>query len=381
MSFAALGPRAAAVLWFAWLARRWSGRRTSPPASTTRHRLDDDRRRRGAARPAAAAAASSGSATPCSSAYTFVVGVTVLEAGGHPPAHLAPLTAVTSQTYAVTSVFQNQNDLATYLAICWPFMLGAFFFTRRVRWLGARPARFGLGAAAFVRTGRARACWTPDPLPPSSCSGTSRRGSRAAPRQALGARGGGPRRGRPAGCCSTTSDRHAPPVPSGGALSQARGGQGPRRDPHHLLERGLNRRRHAAPGRGARAGRGLVATGTEALGIGNLHNWWLETYANGGLAGLRPATRLLRRARDRAVAASRGPTPTRSTPIWRAATCGAGRLDLGAFGPSTSLSFAPMWILFGLGLAIRARACAALRAPQPALAWPRYAADPAEDGA
>ena len=30
---------------------------------------------------------------------------------------------------------------------------------------------------------------------------------------------------------------------------------------------------------------GLVTTGTDAVGIGNLHNWWLETYADGGLPG------------------------------------------------------------------------------------------------
>ena len=63
--------------------------------------------------------------------YAFVVGFTILEArlGIRLPTSRL-LTAVTSQTYAVTSVFHNQNDLATYIVLCWPFMLCAFFFTQ-----------------------------------------------------------------------------------------------------------------------------------------------------------------------------------------------------------------------------------------------------------
>ena len=82
-------------------------------------------------------------------AYAFIVGVTVLEytTGFRMPSSRL-VTVVTSQTYAVTSVFHNQNDLATYLALCWPFLLGAAFFTRRVRWLGLALVFAALGAAA-----------------------------------------------------------------------------------------------------------------------------------------------------------------------------------------------------------------------------------------
>ena len=52
------------------------------------------------------------------------------------PASRPANTRDRSQSFAVTSVFHNQNDLATYLAICWPFMLCAFFFTQRIGWLG-----------------------------------------------------------------------------------------------------------------------------------------------------------------------------------------------------------------------------------------------------
>jgi len=87
-------------------------------------------------------------------AYLFVAGFSMLEArfGVRLPTSRL-ITAVTSQTYAVTSVFVNQNDLATYLAFCWPFMLCAFFFTRRLRWLALDVLLILLGATAFVRTG------------------------------------------------------------------------------------------------------------------------------------------------------------------------------------------------------------------------------------
>ena len=46
--------------------------------------------------------------------------------------------------------FVNQNDLATYLAFCWPFMLCAFFFTRRFLWLVLDALLMAAGAAAFT---------------------------------------------------------------------------------------------------------------------------------------------------------------------------------------------------------------------------------------
>ncbi len=87
-------------------------------------------------------------------AFLAIIGVTVLEytIGFRLPTSRLT-TVITSQTYAVTSVFHNQNDLATYLAICWPFILCAYFFTRRVGWLALATAAALFSAAAFVRTG------------------------------------------------------------------------------------------------------------------------------------------------------------------------------------------------------------------------------------
>jgi len=65
-------------------------------------------------------------------AYCFVVGFTLLEARSGIRLPVSRYSAAAGkQALAVTSVFVNQNDLATYLAFCWPFMLCAFFFTTR----------------------------------------------------------------------------------------------------------------------------------------------------------------------------------------------------------------------------------------------------------
>lgn len=85
-------------------------------------------------------------------------------------------------------------------------------------------------------------------------------------------------------------------------------------------------------------------------GVANLHNWWLEVLVNGGVIGfslyllffltlLRRQARVARRAVD---------------PLVRYMSL-AGALSLigwiiGSVGPSTAIHFAPMWIVFGLGM-------------------------------
>lgn len=86
-------------------------------------------------------------------------------------------------------------------------------------------------------------------------------------------------------------------------------------------------------------------------GVANLHNWWLEVLVDGGVVGfalylalfltlLRGQVRAARRTEDRLV---------RYMAL-------AGALALigwivGSVGPSTAIHFAPMWLVFGLGMA------------------------------
>lgn len=109
-----------------------------------------------------------------------------------------------------------------------------------------------------------------------------------------------------------------------------------------------------------------VRTLVDFPGVANLHNWWLEVLVNGGIVGLalyvlfyltllRRQGRLARRAHD---------------PLVRYMAL-AGTLSLigwivGSIGPSTAIHFAPMWIVFGLGMGTLVLARQTEGAPEPA---------------
>ena len=292
-------------------------------------------------------------------AYAFIVGVTVLEyaTGLHLP-NSRLVTVVTSQTYAVSSVFQNQNDLATYLAICWPFLLGAFFFTRRVRWLGLALVFAAFGAMAFVRTGSrssllAGALATLVVLLLHVRPGAWLQTRRA---RALGALAAMVLLvGTAYLLFNDSQSSMLRQFRLFGLTSDLATNQGSGQIRTSLLDRGLSITGGSLLlGAGPGQVEGLVTTGADAMGIGNLHNWWLEIYAEGGLPGfvlqliflVGLAGGLLRRVK------------THGDPFVRYLASGAFAalvgFTVGALGPSSSLSFAPMWTLFGLGLAVLA---------------------------
>jgi teichuronic acid biosynthesis protein TuaE len=307
-------------------------------------------------------------------AYAFVVGFTLLEArlGIRLPTSRL-VDAVTSQTYAVTSVFVNQNDLATYLAFCWPFMLCAFLFTRRARWLALDALFIMIGAAAFVRTGSRSSL---------VAAGVSTVAAVFLFRH-LGARFSA-RTGKILGAAlavvlvvaagyllfNNSQSDMVRQFRLEALLSQAQAGKGSGDIRTSLTSRGLEIAGASyLLGAGPGQAESIISSGTDALGISNLHNWWFETYADGGLVGfalhlifflllviaLWPIARrdpdaLTRYLASGTVLALLGWT-------------------IGAVGPSSSVSFAPLWILYGLGLAVISRSRLAVaegRAPEAA---------------
>ncbi len=322
-------------------------------------------------------------------AYAFVVGFTLLEArlGIRLPTSRL-IDAVTSQTYAVTSVFVNQNDLATYLAFCWPFMLCAFFFTRRALWLGLDALFILIGAAAFVRTGSRSSLVAAGVSTVAAVFLFWRLGARLSPR---------------AGKILTATVAVVLVVAAGyllfndsqsdmlrqfrleALLSQAQAGKGSGDIRTSLTSRGLEIAGASfLLGAGPGQAESIISSGADALGISNLHNWWFETYADGGLVGF-----ALHLVFFLLLLLTLWPIARRDPDAFTRYLASGAVLALlgwtiGAVGPSSSVSFAPVWILYGLGLAVisRSRLAAAERGLAPAgpAREPAAAGPPAEAG-
>ena len=301
-------------------------------------------------------------------AYAFVAWFTLLEARFGirlPTSRLIDL--VTSQTWAVTSVFVNQNDLATYLAFCWPFMLCAFFFTRRLRWLALDVLFILLGAAAFVRTGSRSSLVAAGISTLAAIVLFWHLGSRLSAR---------------AGKILGATVALVLVVTAGyllfnnsqsdmlrqfrleALLSQAQAGKGSGEIRTDLTSRGFEIAGSSfLLGAGPGQAESIVSSGTNALGISNLHNWWLETYADGGLMGF-----ALHLVFFLLLLVTLWPIARRDPDALTRYLASGTVLALlgwtvGAVGPSSSVSFSPLWILYGLGLAVisRSRLAAAER--------------------
>jgi O-antigen ligase len=292
-------------------------------------------------------------------AYVAIIGVTVLEytVGFRLPTSRL-VAGAGSQFYAVTSVFHNQNDLATYLALCWPFLFTVAFFTRRVRWLALALVLTVPGALAFVRTG--------------SRSSLLAVGISTIVVLVVLARPTGWLRTRQASLFGAAlavalfavagyllfNESENPMLRQfrlSALLQDVSSGRGSGSIRTDLYERGVGIAGDSfLLGAGPGQAPGLLTRGTGGTGLGNLHNWWLELYAEGGLPGLLLhltffaglVAGLVRKAR-----ASGDPFVRYLAVCAFAALAG---FVIGALGPSRSLSFAPMWVLYGLALAVLA---------------------------
>jgi len=293
-------------------------------------------------------------------AYAFVVGFTLLEArlGIRLPTSRL-INAVTSQTYAVTSVFVNQNDLATYLAFCWPFMLCAFFFTRKALWLALDVLFILIGAAAFVRTGSRSSLVAAGVSTVAAVFLFWRLGARLSART-----------GKLLGATvaivivvaagyllfNNSQSDMLRQFRLEALLSQAQAGKGSGDIRTNLTSRGLEIAGGSfLLGAGPGQAESIISSGTNALGISNLHNWWFETYADGGLVGF-----ALHLVFFLLLLVTLWPIARRDPDAFTRYLASGAVLALlgwtiGAVGPSSSVSFAPVWVLYGLGLAVISR--------------------------
>jgi O-antigen ligase len=306
-------------------------------------------------------------------AYAAISGFAVLETltGIHLSfSQQATVTGVRDYTIA-TGVFVNQNNLATYLAMCWPFMLAAFFFTRRWRWLALNVIFILMGAAVFIRTGSRSSL---------IAAGISTLGAVVLYAE-LGTRLS-TRTGKIVGVLvavvivaagsfllfNNSQSTMLRQFRLEALLSQAQHGSGSGAIRTDLTSMGLQIvGRTLLLGAGAGQAEQIISSGLNAIGIPNLHDWWLETYADGGIVGFG-----LQAGFFCLLIVSLWPIARRNPDPLLCYLAGGTFLALigftvGALGPSSSSGFAPLWILYGLGLAVVSRARLAAAEHGPAL--------------
>lgn len=288
--------------------------------------------------------------------YVATTGVTLLEMfAGIRLATSSLVNAPANKQWGVTSFFYNPNNLATYLAMCWPFFFIVFFVTRR-RWVWlAGVLAMGLGLLALVHTGSRSSLLTIGLETVVALVYYARHGQ------------GSKRAGIALGLIvigafaylafNTTATGMLGQLRLASLVQSAQEGQGSGATRLDLLRDGLAvGMRYGFLGVGPGNAESLVTSGPVPVGVVNLHNWWLEVLVDGGLIAfilyvtfyvglLLALLRVARRAHDT---------------LYRYLAVGTflalvGYV-LGCLGPSTAISFAPMWILFGLALAIVIRA-------------------------
>lgn len=266
------------------------------------------------------------------------------------------------------SLFGNQNNFAIFLALALPYLAVLPIVYRDVR---IRAVGFAGGGAAliFILTTGSKSGLLAAGLVVLGLLvlvGTDRRargrlvvaGAVAALAVVLvvpAVMGGGPIR---------LDERTVTKLDFGILARQVEAGTGSGAVRASLTEEGL---RLVAATDGLGVGAGNAESEVRALasfpGVANLHNWWLEVLVNGGLVGL--ALYLLffltlLRGQARAARATEDPLVRY---LALAGTLALVGWIVGSLGPSTAIHFAPMWIMFGLGMGtlVLARALAGRR--------------------
>lgn len=293
-----------------------------------------------------------------------------------------------AKQHIATGFFFNPNDLATFIGIAWPFLLFAAIFAHRLWQRALALAFMGVGLFALLYTG-SRSSLITIALTTLVTAGyvvvrhwVRHRGLVVAVTLiVLAAFGAVALNGAQSGLLQQFQVQSL----AAGATSASAAGTGP-----EVVGTGNSagtRLQLTKAGFRAVAGYGFLGVGpgnAENLvreqpdapaTVANLHDWWLEVFVVGGL----PAFVLyvlfylsLLALAFRAAARSR----ERFTRVLAAAT-GVALVGyvIGSLGPSTVVSFAPMWILFGLAVAVARRVRqeqveAAATAPTTAMAAP-----------
>ena len=269
--------------------------------------------------------------------------------------HLPTASSAHGNHRRPATFFFNPNDYATFLALCWPFVLLLPTFRRTRGTIALTAAVLLVSAAALVFTESRSSLLALGLETVIIAAWTLARGSRRhrlvlVALAAVVVLGAGVLLSGHGGASFQKFD-------IGKLISQERSGQGSGSVRLQLQFAGLR----AAETRwfwgvGPGNAETIVAQQNPAFTVINLHDWWLEVFVDGGLPGL-----LIFLAMYAAALASMVRVARRSRdPLLRYLGTATGvslaGLTVALFGPSTAIKFPPIAILFGLAVAILIRA-------------------------
>ena len=288
-------------------------------------------------------------------AATLLIAAAELGTGWHLPGS----SALISGGQKATAWFVNTNDLATYLAVCWPFLLLGAMVTHRAS-LRVAAVLLLLGSAAIILFTGSRTGLVTIGLETLVAGLVAFRLRWLSNRSAVVAgtilvvvlAGVG---------ALALNDTDVPLLRQfrlAAVAEDVQTGSGSGDVRVDLARGGLSAvTRFYFAGVGPGNAEDLTKQSEEVgVAFGNLHSWWFEVFVNSGIPGfilfvIFYGGLILVTGR----AARRAPP---EKPAWLAAASFTALVGfiVGAFGPSTSVSFAPLWILLGLGLAATVQA-------------------------
>jgi teichuronic acid biosynthesis protein TuaE len=252
----------------------------------------------------------------------------------------------------VTSFFRNQNHLGTFVGMAWPFLLATFAFTRRTLPVVGALAGMALGLFALLHTGSRSGLIVYGvetlAIAPFLWSASSR-----AARRLLASLDVVLVAAFAAIAFNTSQNTLLRSLNVSGLYSEAAQGVGSGGVRLSITGQALALLpRFAFVGAGpGNADYFVTAEGEHPHGV-NLHDWWLELLADGGLPGFAlfvTAYVMLAARMARVRQRTRDPFLRYLSLCIFVALIG---YVVGAFGPGSVLSFGPMWILLGMAAAV-----------------------------
>jgi teichuronic acid biosynthesis protein TuaE len=260
-------------------------------------------------------------------------------------------------TRFATGFFFNPNDLATYLAMSLPFLLVGLFLTRRASLRALALLGLALSAYALLHTG-SRVALVAIGFETLLVIAVLFARGRVRHRGTIAVIGVALLAGLAFLAFNSSQSSLLDQFQLSAVTQQVESGSGSGGSRVALLRAGWRAAlQYDLAGAGPGNAEGLVRQQPNRLGeLANLHNWWMEVLVDGGLPGLVFYLLFYVGLFVALWGIGRDSADPQLRFLGTATSIAVAGYVIGCWGPSSVFDFPPMWVLFGLGLAVVLRA-------------------------